>query len=140
LYSCSYYLVNRRNQIVRSASYLGSGLKHDHPYPLLKTIHILKVTMIDPISVVGTGISFIAYVIAAINIAPGFFRSSGPVLLLSKEQEKWEPSYFLKLCAPQLVLQLKSLFEIVLCGSDEVLECFRTSYSLDCSMVAVAVG
>jgi hypothetical protein len=100
--------------------------------------------MLDPISLVGASISFLSSAVSVINAISNIIRDSflgsGPVLLDSRRPEKWEPSLLVKLFAPQLVPQLKSLFEVVLSGSDNVLECFRSSYSFDCNMVAVAVS
>ncbi|EAW25194.1 uncharacterized protein NFIA_106830 [Aspergillus fischeri NRRL 181] len=91
----------------------------------------------DPISAVGSIISVLSFAGSFFN-ARRVFRGSGPVLLDSSQLTKWEPPLLVKLFAPQLVPQLKSLYEVVLSGSNDVLDCFRSSYCFDCNMVAVA--
>ena len=96
--------------------------------------------MADPISLVGSSISLLSFAWGAVRVRLETFRGSGSVLLDSNQPEKWEPPLPVKLFIPQLVPQLKSLFEVVLSGSDDILNRFRSSYSFDCNMVAVAVS
>ena len=78
--------------------------------------------MADPIALYCACTSVMCSVVLALNATRFYFSERKVPDLI--EPQKWEPPLFVKLFAPQLVPQLRLLYEVTLSSSDEVLDRF----------------
>lgn len=96
--------------------------------------------MADPISIAGAALSTISYAFTAFDLVRRLIqRTTGTFQVAVPGSSQPHIPILLRFIAPQLQPHLNSLNEVITTGSDEVFERFRTSYSFDCNMVAVAV-